>query len=375
MANSSRKGRRSDTGRRRDDSGSGTGRHAGAGHSSTVRRDGTFGRPASLMGRVLLTVGAVLWMAVIFYLSSQPGEESSMLSGNLCWWIGSSFVPGYRLWDAGRQAAFAASISLAVRKCAHFTEYAILGLLLSGAIGSHGIRGSRRARAAAVIGILYACTDELHQLFVEGRAAQLTDVLIDAAGVLTGVWASFHFVHVLVWGAFLLYAAAFMSFTLLGRTPVEQAVFEPKPFTALRRTFYLEMPAAEIAKQFLKEGPRAIRDNVILLQTESLKGLVLNVLLFIPMGAMLPGAVPWLSGRVKAPATRHRPAKRGFPWKALFVCAMASFLVECVQYVTRLGAFDADDLLCNLLGAVIGCCVTGIAGVITHKLLQICKLY
>ena len=33
---------------------------------------------------------------------------------------------------------------------------------------------------------LYACTDELHQLFVSGRSGQFTDVLIDTLGALFG---------------------------------------------------------------------------------------------------------------------------------------------------------------------------------------------
>ena len=33
---------------------------------------------------------------------------------------------------------------------------------------------------------LYACTDEYHQLFIEGRAGQFTDVLIDTAGASLG---------------------------------------------------------------------------------------------------------------------------------------------------------------------------------------------
>ena len=34
---------------------------------------------------------------------------------------------------------------------------------------------------------LYAVTDEMHQLLIEGRSGQWTDVLIDSAGALTGV--------------------------------------------------------------------------------------------------------------------------------------------------------------------------------------------
>ena len=33
----------------------------------------------------------------------------------------------------------------------------------------------------------YAASDEFHQLFVEGRAGRVSDVLIDSAGALAGV--------------------------------------------------------------------------------------------------------------------------------------------------------------------------------------------
>ena len=36
------------------------------------------------------------------------------------------------------------------------------------------------------IGFLYACSDEFHQLFVPGRTAKFTDVLIDTSGVIVG---------------------------------------------------------------------------------------------------------------------------------------------------------------------------------------------
>ena len=37
------------------------------------------------------------------------------------------------------------------------------------------------------IGIFYACTDEIHQLFVPDRSGQLTDVLIDSIGLTLGL--------------------------------------------------------------------------------------------------------------------------------------------------------------------------------------------
>jgi VanZ family protein len=70
-----------------------------------------------------------------------------------------------------------------IRKSAHFTEYFILSLLIL-----RGIRGGRRdarlAWALAAIAIVagYASLDEFHQMFVPGRTAAVTDVLLDTSG-------------------------------------------------------------------------------------------------------------------------------------------------------------------------------------------------
>src|SRR5512133_279536 len=93
------------------------------------------------------------WAAVIFAFSSIPSLSS-----------------GLGVWDT------------VLRKCAHVTEYAVLGALLYRALG--------REALALAIGIAYAATDELHQHFVRGRHASPVDVAIDALGVALGllVW-------------------------------------------------------------------------------------------------------------------------------------------------------------------------------------------
>jgi VanZ family protein len=92
----------------------------------------------------------VAWAALIFTLSSIPGLGT-----------------GLGTWD------------LVLRKLAHTTEYAILGLLL--------LRATGRMSVAFVLATLYAVTDELHQSFVAGRHASPLDVAIDAAGVALGL--------------------------------------------------------------------------------------------------------------------------------------------------------------------------------------------
>ncbi|HXX19469.1 MAG TPA: VanZ family protein [Candidatus Acidoferrum sp.] len=70
-----------------------------------------------------------------------------------------------------------------IRKCAHFTEYFILSLLIL-----RGIRGGRRethlrwALIAIIVVAGYASLDEFHQMFVPGRTAAVTDVLLDTTG-------------------------------------------------------------------------------------------------------------------------------------------------------------------------------------------------
>ena len=76
--------------------------------------------------------------------------------------------------------------TLVVRKAAHFSEYAVLGILSWGLFSA---RLRERGRAPFPIAFLVALVpvcDECLQLFVPGRSGQLTDVLIDLSGVCAG---------------------------------------------------------------------------------------------------------------------------------------------------------------------------------------------
>lgn len=75
-------------------------------------------------------------------------------------------------------------LSLIIRKLAHLTEYAILGLLVYNLIHSY----NKKTYIALFISILYAITDEMHQYFVPGRSCQITDIMIDTIGIIIGVY-------------------------------------------------------------------------------------------------------------------------------------------------------------------------------------------
>lgn len=99
--------------------------------------------------------------------------------------VGKILVSDYEAWPKVQQDRYAEGIDHAVRKTAHFTEYAILGFLLTGA-ASLSI-GWKSFLYPGITGVLYAASDEFHQLFVPGRSGQISDVLLDSAGVCFGV--------------------------------------------------------------------------------------------------------------------------------------------------------------------------------------------
>ena len=76
-----------------------------------------------------------------------------------------------------------------MRKMAHAIEFIPLGFSLCGLFWSLRVTKSLRGSAlyALICGILYAVSDEVHQLFVEGRSCQARDVVVDTLGAMIGI--------------------------------------------------------------------------------------------------------------------------------------------------------------------------------------------
>lgn len=123
-----------------------------------------------------LVLLCIVWIIVIFSFSLQSGEESGRLSSGIVAWIVGLFFP--------EDFAHIELVHYLVRKAAHFTEYFILGVLLSLTVREAKL--SRGGLKAWAMGTCVACCDESIQLFSDGRAGQITDVMLDSSGVLTG---------------------------------------------------------------------------------------------------------------------------------------------------------------------------------------------
>lgn len=136
--------------------------------------------------RKVYLILTVVWMAVIFSFSAKPGDESEIQSLRAGKIVCSIFVPGYDNMSEQEQISMAENIDYPVRKAAHATEYAILAGFILGVVVTSLINW-KHLLAAVLVAVIYASTDELHQLFVPGRNGQFMDVLIDGTGALAGV--------------------------------------------------------------------------------------------------------------------------------------------------------------------------------------------
>ena len=137
------------------------------------------------MKKTIFAVLLVLWMGFIFSMSCENAEESSNTSGQTIKVVLST-VPEFEKQPEEVKKNIIEELQFIVRKSAHFIGYMILGILASGLILYYG-NINKKYLLAFLICVIYAISDEIHQLFVPGRAGQVRDVLIDSAGSLLGI--------------------------------------------------------------------------------------------------------------------------------------------------------------------------------------------
>ena len=142
--------------------------------------------------RILTTLLTAAVMVMIFAFSTEDAEHSDRTSGLISRRVLSIFHPDYEQLEESRQKLLYDDVQHAVRKCAHFTEYTMLGLMLRLCMESwFGHRMKKRYALmlpAFLCGTLYAGSDEWHQKLIDGRSGQWTDVLLDSCGVLFGAF-------------------------------------------------------------------------------------------------------------------------------------------------------------------------------------------
>lgn len=123
----------------------------------------------------LSIIFTLAWMIIIFTMSSFNSIESANQSNYIVNIISNVLnINNIEL------------LNLIIRKLAHYIEYLILGILVINMFIKNNIPQSYLI--SIIFCIIYAISDEIHQLFVPGRACQIKDILIDSIGSITGIY-------------------------------------------------------------------------------------------------------------------------------------------------------------------------------------------
>lgn len=134
-----------------------------------------------MVKKIILWALVIGLMVTIFAFSHQPSDMSQDLSD----WLLNDILLFFKIEVDMPTLEF---LSVAIRKLAHFSIYALLGFLLYLLMGvGYSIKPCKSVNRALVTSLFYAITDEVHQLFVPGRSGMAKDVFIDFAGATVGV--------------------------------------------------------------------------------------------------------------------------------------------------------------------------------------------
>lgn len=135
-----------------------------------------------IRGILIILLLGTCWL--IFGFSSQNSEKSSGISMN----VSKGIIDLFRGNESNEiKLQMAQKIEHIIRKLAHFLIYTFVGFLLMSLVSTYKLKNKIRIIISLITGFLYACSDEIHQLFVSGRSCEIRDVLIDTSGILLGI--------------------------------------------------------------------------------------------------------------------------------------------------------------------------------------------
>ena len=136
--------------------------------------------------RWILGVLIVLNLVAIFAFSAQPAEKSDHTSNKLSGAVIESVNKDFEKLPPRKQESLIVKLAAPLRKVAHMLEFGVLGILIFLFLLTWRGRVPERYLITLAFVLVYAATDEWHQLFVPGRGGLITDVLIDFAGAFIG---------------------------------------------------------------------------------------------------------------------------------------------------------------------------------------------
>ena len=135
--------------------------------------------------KVIKGLIVVLCMLSIFLFSTDNSRESTSKSNRVILGITNLF---HKDLSNKEKEKIIDMFFVPIRKMAHFGIYLVLGTSLISFLREFSIPILKLLLLSIFLAFLYACSDEIHQLFVPGRSGQFSDVLLDTLGASVGIF-------------------------------------------------------------------------------------------------------------------------------------------------------------------------------------------
>lgn len=136
--------------------------------------------------KLLSIVLVVAWMMIVFYFSHQQGEGSGSMSRTIV-------IKAIEIVDIQNNISYEQKEAIVqvvepiIRKLAHLCIYILGGMLIINCIYQFIKINKISIICSAILGVCYAISDEIHQLFIVGRSGNAKDVIIDSLGIFIGI--------------------------------------------------------------------------------------------------------------------------------------------------------------------------------------------
>ena len=144
----------------------------------------------------------------------------------------------------------------------------------------------------------------------------------------------------LIGTVFAAYVAGFAYVVFFSRQATENYVVHTALFQDLAGSVQIDYGVLGFLKILFTEGISSALSHFRIVYISGITQVYMNIMLFVPMGYLLPYVFGWFRERVK-----YRPA---------CACFVISFATENLQLVTRRGFYDLDDLVSNTIGGILG---------------------
>ena len=145
--------------------------------------------------RTILIILLLGRFSIIFNFSNQDGVKSGSLSREITEEV-TKHVNSIQTLEKVEKERVLNKIEHYIRKLAHFSLYLVLGMITNSLMCTFNLKNNRRIYISLGIGIIYAVSDEFHQIFIPDRTASILDILIDSCGVAVGIFLVFFIVKI-----------------------------------------------------------------------------------------------------------------------------------------------------------------------------------